>query len=183
MTVAAVLDRLVAGGQLSGYTIEADPSYLAARRPTLTYRMYVRSARSRRNLAEFRRAMAGLGAELRTWPLVGTVAAPGGLVRTDQVCVSATFADDASLRRGVSLVERRFTRGGEEAAPGSWRFPDVRVSGGAPPGTIAAWAHRWGPAVALTLSPDPPTPGAVVAGVRVLERWAELLALSPSRPS
>jgi len=33
------LDRLVAGGRISGYTVEADTSYLDADRPTLTYRM------------------------------------------------------------------------------------------------------------------------------------------------
>jgi hypothetical protein len=176
-------------GRLSGYTIEADTSYLWTTLPTLTYRMYARDRVSGRNLDEFCRAMSGLGAELRAWRLLGTVARPGGLVRTEQVCVSAGFAGDLTLGRATALVRDRFTRGGPDAVPGSWRFPDVRVTGGAAPGTMRVWAHRWGAAVALTLSPNPPAPDGVRAPIRVLACWSHFLTTAsatagagPTRP-
>lgn len=173
-TPSAELDRLVASGRLSGYTVEADTSYLHTVRPTLTYRMYAGHSASLRNLDEFCAAMRRIGAELQASRLTGTTAGPGGLARTDQICVRAAFEDDRSLGRAVALVEDRFTcRPG--GVPGSWRFPDVRISGGEPPSTIAVWAHRWGPAVALALSPIPPAPDGTSVSVRVLARWADLL--------
>jgi hypothetical protein len=129
---------------------------------------------SRHNLNEFCRTMIRVDAELRTSRLVGTIAAPGGLVRTDQICVTAAFDDDRVLGLAVSQVEDRFIcRPG--AVAGSWRFPDVRVSGAAPPGTIAVWAHRWAGAVALSLSRIPPAPGGNSVAVRVLACWSDLL--------
>src|SRR5207245_10205963 len=110
-------------------------------------------------------ASIGIGAELRASRLVGTMAAPGGLARTDQICIRAAFDDDRTLGRAVELVEHRFTCG-PAAVPGSWRFPDVRVSGCAPPGTIAVWAHRWGAAVALADSAPGPAPGGPCVGGR-----------------
>ncbi|HYW24279.1 MAG TPA: hypothetical protein VE953_08935 [Terriglobales bacterium] len=83
------LDRLVAGGRISGYTVEADTSYLDADRPTLTYRMYAGHSTSRHNLDRFCSSMAGLGAELRASRLLGTTAGAGGLLRTQQICVHA----------------------------------------------------------------------------------------------
>lgn len=174
MRPSAVLDRLVADGRLSGYTVEEDTSYLEAERPTLTYRMYAGHSTSRRNLDEFCLVMARIGAELRTSRLVGTTAAPGGLARTDQICVTAAFDDDQMLRLAVALVEDRFTCG-PGAVAGSWRFPDVRISSAAPPGTIAVWAHRWAAAVALALSPIPPAAASSCVGVRVLACWTDLL--------
>ena len=169
-----MLDRLVAGGRLSGYTVEADTSYLDAERPTLTYRMYTGPSTSRRNLDEFCLAMIRVGAELRTSRLVGTMAAPGGLVRTDQTCVTATFDDDRRLGLAVAQVEERFTCS-PGAVAGSWRFPDVRISGAAPAGTIAVWAHRWAGAVALSLSRIPPAPEGSCVVARVLACWSDLL--------
>lgn len=174
MRPSAVLDRLVADGRLSGYTVEEDTSYLEAERPTLTYRMYDGHSTSRRNLDEFCLVMAHIGADLRTSRLVGTMAAPGGLVRTDQICVTAAFDDDQMLGLAVGLVEDRFTCG-PGAVAGSWRFPDVRISRAAPPGTIAVWAHRWTAAVALALSSTPPAPASRCVGVRVLACWTDLL--------
>jgi hypothetical protein len=168
------LDRLVAAGRISGYTIEADTSYLDADRPTLTYRMYAGHSTSQHNLDQFSSTMAGLGAELRASRLLGTTASADGLLRTRQICVCAVFADDRALGRATALVKDRFTCG-PEAVPGSWRFPDVRITGGEAIGTIPVWAHRWGAAVTLSLSPMSPAPGGVCAGVRVLARWTDLL--------
>ena len=181
-TESAELDRLVARGRLTGYTVEVDTSYLHAVSPTLTYRMYAGHTGSARNLDLFCTAMHGLGAELRASRVTGTTAVAGGLVRTDQICVRAAFEDDQMLWRAVVLVEERFTcRPG--AVPASWRFPDVRICGGAPPGTIAVWAHRWGPAVALAVSPVPPAPDGTCVSVRVLARWADLLTATGQRTS
>jgi hypothetical protein len=179
---STLLDRLVADGRLSGYTVEADTSYLDAERPTLTYRMYAGHSTSRHNLDEFCLAMIRVGAELRTSRLVGTIAADGGLVRTDQVCVTAAFDDDRMLGLAVSQVVDRFVCG-PGAVAGSWRFPDVRVSGAAPPGTIAVWAHRWAGTVALSLSRIPPAPGGSSVGVRVLPCWSDLLTPVCDRPA
>lgn len=173
-----MLDRLVEGGHLSGYTVEADTSYLYAGQPTLTYRMYAGDNASGHNLDAFRAAMTGIGAQLCTSRLVGTVAGPGGLVRTNQFCVRAAFADERRLRRAVALVEDRFTCG-PDAVTGSWRFPDVRISGGSAPGTVAAWAHRWNAAVALALSPASPAPNGVCVRVDVLACWTDVLTPSP----
>jgi hypothetical protein len=171
---SAELDRLVARRRLTGYTVEVDTSYLHAVSPTLTCRMYAGHTGSARNLDLFCTATRGIGAELRASRAMGTTAVAGRLVRTDQICVRAAFEDDQMLRRAVVLVEERFTcRPG--AVPGSWRFPDVRIRGGAPPGTIAVWAHQWGPTVALAASPVPPVPDGTRASVRVLARWADLL--------
>ena len=175
MRPAAALDRLVANGRLSGYTVEADTSYLYAKRPTLTYRMYARHSASEHNLDAFWSAMSTIGAELRASRLVGIVAGPCGLVRTDQICIGAAFADARILERAVALVQDRFTCG-PAAVPGSWRFPDLRVSGAAPEGTIAVWAHRWDAAVTLAASAVPPVPNATCTRVRVLASWAGLLS-------
>lgn len=174
MRSSAVLDRLVADGRLSGYTVEEDTSYLEAERPTLTYRMYAGHSTSSRNLDEFCLATTRIGAELRTSRLVGTTAAPIGLVRTDQVCVTAAFDNDRMLGLAVALVENRFTCS-PGAVAGSWRFPDVRISGSAPPATIAVWAQRWAAAVALAPSSVPPAPEGRYVGVRVLACWTDLL--------
>ena len=71
-----MLDRLVADGGLSGYTVETDTSYLYAERPTLTYRMYAGDDASGRNLDAFCMAMTGIDAELCASRLVGTVTWP-----------------------------------------------------------------------------------------------------------
>ena len=165
---------LVAGGCISGYTVEADTSYLAADRPTLTYRMYAGHSTSRHNLDQFCSTMAGLGAELRASRLLGTTAGAGGLLRTRQVCVCAVFGDDRALGRAAAVVKDRFTCG-PDAVPGSWRFPDVRITGGEATGTIPVWAHRWGAAVTLSFSPMSPVPGGLRACVRVLACWTGLL--------
>lgn len=174
------LDRLVGEGRLSGHTVEADTSYLDSARPTLTYRMYAGGATSERNLGTFCAAMEAIGARLRVTRLVGTVAGRHGVVRTDQRCAFAAFTSEGQLERAMELVERRFTLGGEHEVAGSWRFPDIRIGGSTPPGTITAWAHRRGPAVALSLSPDPLLTGAAVTTVRVMERWRDVL--TPAAP-
>ena len=186
MRPSDALDRLVACGRIPGYTLEADTSYLDADRPTLTYRMYAGHTTSRHNLDQFCSLMADLGAELRASRLLGTTAGAGGLLRTQQVCVCAVFADEHMLGRATALVKDRFTCG-PEAVPGSWRFPDVRITGGGSTDTIPVWAHRWGAAVTLSLSPTSPARGGVCAGVRVLACWTDLLTRgvspSPARPA
>jgi hypothetical protein len=172
------LDRLVARGRISGYTVEADTSYLDADRPTLTYRMYAGHSTSQHNLDQFCSTMTCLGAELRASRLLGTTSGAGGLQRTQQVCVFAVFADDCALGRATALVKNRFTCG-PDAVPGSWRFPDVRITGGEATGTIPVWAHRWGAVVTLSFSSMSPVPGGVRAGVRVLACWTDLLTRSP----
>jgi len=87
------------------------------------------------------------------------------------------FADEHALGCATALVKDRFTCG-PEAVPGSWRFPDVRITGGEATDTIAIWAHRWGAAVTLSLSPISPARGGVRAGVRVLACWSDLLTRS-----
>ncbi|MDQ6773843.1 MAG: hypothetical protein M3024_12785 [Candidatus Dormibacteraeota bacterium] len=66
------------------------------------------------------------------------------------------------------------------AAPGSWRFADVRVAGGSAPGTAPVHAHRWPVggrcAVVLTLDPEPPLTGATSHRLQVLPSWVEILA-------
>jgi hypothetical protein len=182
--IRPTLDRLVAAGRLSGYTLEDDSSYLDERRPTLTYRMYSEGAESLRNLGEFVAALADLGVQPRLSRVTGTVAgAAGGLRRTRQLCVTGTFRRDREVEEALALIQRRFTAGARAAVPGSWRYPDVRVTGSARAGTIGAWAHRWleAGAVVLSLSPAGPAPGGTVSRVRVLERWLDLLAPAASR--
>jgi hypothetical protein len=129
------LDRLVAGGRISGYTVEADTSYLDADRPTLTYRMYAGHSTSRHNLDQFCSSMAGLGADLSASRLLGTTAGAGGLLRTQQICVRAVFADEHALGRAAALVRagqaRRRSRGRDLVSGAGGRpADDVASSGG-----------------------------------------------------
>jgi hypothetical protein len=176
------LDQAVARGRVTGYTIEEDTGYLDARLPTLTYRMYADGPESHRNLGEFAAAMAGLDARMRLSRVHGTVAEAGVLRRSRQLCLTAEFDGDRELGRAVELVERRFTYA-PAAAPGSWRFPDVRIAGGAPSDTAAVYAHRWqggkACAVVLTLDAEAPAAGGVTSRVRVLQSWVGFLRRQP----
>lgn len=173
------LDELVAAGLATGYTVEEDAAYLTARRPTLTYRMYSDRAASHRNLGEFAAAMAELGAAIRLSRVEGVMPRPGSLAgRTRQLCLTAEFTSQAALHAAAALVQRRFTAS-RAAAPGSWRLPDVRISGAEPPGTVPAYAHQWragrATAVLLTLSPLAPLAGARTSRVRIMRSWLEFL--------
>ncbi len=182
------LDQLVAAGGATGYTVEEDATYLAARRPTLTYRMYSDRAASHRNLGEFAAAMADLGASMRLSRVEGVMPRLGSLGgRTSQLCLTAEFTSQVAVRAAAAVVQRRFTASCA-AAPGSWRLPDVRISGAQPPGTVTAYAHQWpagtATAVLLTLDPVAPLAGARTSRVRILRSWLEFLTRSshPSRP-
>lgn len=172
------LDRLVASGRLTGYTVEEDTSYLCARLPTLTYRMYTEGPESHLNFGAFAAAMAGLGAAMRLWRLQGVVAEEGLIRRSPQLCVAAEFVDESGLADALHIINRRFVAA-PAAAPGSWRYPDVRVSGAEPLSTAAVYAHQWqigrSGVVVLTLDPQPPADGARTDRVRVLPRWVGLL--------
>lgn len=176
--IRARLDGLVAAGRITGHTLEEDAGYLRARVPTLTYRMYAEGSESHRNLGEFAAAVAELGPRMRLSRVEGVVAIGARLHRSRQLCLTAEFADADSLAAAAGLVHRRFTAL-PGAAPGSWRLPDVRMLGGRPPGTVAAYAHFWpdagGSAVVLTLDAAPPLPGASSRGVRILESWLAYL--------
>jgi hypothetical protein len=176
--ILARLDALVAARAVTGYTIEEDTAYLAARRPTLTYRMYADGPESHRNLGEFAGAMSLLATTMRLSRLAGVVADAGGLRRSRQLCLTAELASGRRLDAALRLVERRFTAA-PAAAPGSWRYPDVRVSGGQPSAAAPAYAHRYDGGrfgvVVLTLLPEPPLTGADTYGVGVHASWRGLL--------
>jgi hypothetical protein len=172
------LDDLVISGRITGYTVEEDTQYLRSERPTLTYRMYTTGAKSHLNLGAFAAAMADLGSSIRLSRLDGVVGNAGHIIRSRQICLTAEFAWKESLLRALRVVRHRFTAA-PAAAPGSWRYPDVRVTGVATSSTATAYAHQWphGPAsvVALTLDPAPPVKGAGSYPVQVLRSWLGLL--------
>jgi hypothetical protein len=175
--VVANLDALVAARRVTGYTIEEDTAYLAARRPTLTYRMYADGPDSHRNLGEFASAISRLALSMRLSRLAGVVAGVGGVRRSRQLCLTAELAGARQLDAALGLVARRFTVG-PAAAPGSWRYPDVRVTGGgAPDGAVPVFAHLYGGGV-VVLTPDdqPPVAGARTFGVGVHASWLDLFA-------
>lgn len=172
------LDRLVRAGEATGYSVEEDPAYLAARVPTLTYRMYADAPLSHLNLGAFAAAVADFGARMRLSRVEGVLGEGGRLLRSRQLCLTAEFASGASVQRAVGLVRERFTASAA-STPGSWQLPDVRITGVEPPGTAAAYAHCWpserGTIVLLSLSRDAGLPGARTAAVRVLEPWLDFL--------
>ncbi len=187
--IGTELDRLVLAGRISGHTFEEDASYVHAVRPTLTYRMYTDDPIARHNLGEFVASVAAIGGVARVTRLEGTVAQEGRLRRTRQVCVAAGFDRFDDLEQVMLLVRSRFTASGADSAPGSWRYPDVRVTGTElpPAGSIQAFAHCWparhATAVVVTLEPSAPLPGAQSRPVHVLESWSGLLGgRVPSEP-
>lgn len=176
------LDELVSVGRLTGYTVEEDTGYLDARVPTLTYRMYADGAASNLNLGAFSAAVADLGAEVRLSHVRGNVAYAGVIQRSNQVCLTAEFASERALDKAVEVVRNRFVAA-PSAAPGSWRYPDVRVACAEPIETSEVFAHQWvtreAGAVALTLESEPPAPGARSVRVRVLRSWVSFLQRRP----
>ncbi len=173
------LDDLVAAGQITGYTLEEDTAYLEARVPTLTYRMYADGAASHLNLGAFAAAMAELGAAMRLSRVRGNLGVSGAIRRSKQLCLIAEFASTSALDDAVQVVYGRFIAA-PAAAPGSWRYPDVRVVGTEPVGLSAAYAHHWktdrGSVVALTLDPEPPLAGGRTVPVGILRNWVAFLS-------
>lgn len=177
------LDRLLARGAISGYTCEPPDAYLAGERPTLTYSMYASGRASRCNIARFAGTMRALGGELRYLPQVGYVCIAGGGVRQSrQVKIVVEFPDDECLETAIAVVQACFLAGGGRTpAPGSWLYPDVRVTGTGrrPVGTFEALAHHIGAAtgrlVVLARAAAPPLPGMVTVPVLLLECWQWVL--------
>ncbi|GAC1327920.1 MAG: hypothetical protein NVSMB17_02660 [Candidatus Dormibacteria bacterium] len=170
------LDRLVRAGQITGWGFEQSIAYLAARQPTMSYRMYRGDEEQDANLGAFLREVATDGARVDVSEAEGSVSAstgwrpPGaaphpvdGVWRSRQVVLTISFLEEAQLRRAAEVVAQRFTRRpGSEHRPGSWWVPDARVSGtpNCPPGMVAARAHsrrtRHGHLVVLGTAASPP---------------------------
>src|SRR4029077_10574137 len=129
--ILAELDGLVSSGRITGYTVEEDPSYLCAHVPTLTYRMYMDGPTSHLNLGAFASAMGELAMTMKLSRVHGTVAHGSALVRSRQLCLTAEFAGEREIGAAMAVVHARFVAA-PTAAPGSWRFPDVRVTGALP---------------------------------------------------
>ena len=176
--IEQTLDDLVVDGRITGYTIEEDAAYLEARVPTLTYRMYADGAASHLNLGEFAAEMAELGAAMRLSRVRGNLGDSGAIHRSRQLCLTAEFATSRALDRAVQVVYRRFIAA-PAAAPGSWRYPDVRVVGAEPDELSAVFAHHWkmdrSSAVALSADPKPPLAGGRTVPVRILRNWVAFL--------
>lgn len=162
--------------------MEEDIAYLEAKVPTLTYRMYMDGPESHLNLGAFAASMADLSTTMRLSRVKGSVAYRGSIWRSRQLCLTAEFATEGSLADALSIVHERFVAA-PEATPGSWRFPDVRVTGAEPLRMAGAYAHLWknglASAVVLTLDEEPPAEGARTAPVHVLRSWVSYLTGCP----
>lgn len=180
--ILSELDHLVVSGRVTGYTVEEDTGYIGARVPTLTYRMYMDGPESHLNLGAFAAAMADLGTTMRLSRVQGAVAYQGAIWRSRQLCLTVEFAGERAIGAALNIVHDRFVAA-PEAAPGSWRFPDVQVTGTQPPTTATAFAHRWpygrDGAVVLSLDEDAPARGARTAQVHVLKSWVSYLQGNP----
>jgi hypothetical protein len=180
--ILSELDHLVVSGRVTGYTVEEDTGYIGARVPTLTYRMYMDGPESHLNLGAFAAAMADLGTTMRLTRVQGAVAYRGAIWRSRQLCLTVEFAGEGAVGDALDIVYDRFVAA-PEAAPGSWRFPDVRVTGAEPRSTAAAFAHHWpfgrDGAVVLSLDENAPARGARTAPVHVLRSWVRYLEGGP----
>lgn len=187
--MTGLLDSLVACGAITGYTREGAVDYLSAKRPTLTYSMYVGGRASRINRARFVADMTRLRGRVNMVSQVGHLAVGGGRIqRTNQVRVVVEFDRDEDFKNAIRLIQREYVAGdGREAARGSWLYPDVRVTGVSGPiaGTFKATAHHAGGIgdrfVVLTPEPAPALPGMSTSPVLLLDCWRTIL--SARRPS
>jgi hypothetical protein len=177
------LDRLVLHQVITGYTVESDVSYLAAARPTLTYRVYD-DGPGCRHLGHFLSDVRRLGARVCVCPATGNLqdlGAEGGIRRTRQLTATTRFTGHDALEAAIELVRTRYQAGRPGAVDGSWRRPDVRVTGALPGGGMARVTAHWarldtGGAVTLTLDGRSLLPGLVQVPVWVLEDWLPFLA-------
>lgn len=181
MTVAGdSLDRLVEVGLISGYTREESVGYLSASRPTLTYSMYLDDAPSLANRRRFSGEMAALGGQVRETRQVGQLGTHRGVQRTRQVRVIVEFEEEAALTEALGIIRDRYLAGSRGEVPGSWVYPDVRITGTATrrTGTINAHAHvtSQGDESFVVLSSDscPPLPGMSVTSLHLLDCWESL---------
>lgn len=177
--IAQALDALVASGRVTGYTIERDADYLVARRPTLTYRMYADGSDSHRNVGEFASTMAYLGARsVNVTRAHGAVVNGADVLRSRQVCVTAEFDSEAGIEAALDQVLDRFASA-PAAAPGSWIYPDLRVTAAKAHRLLAVHAFRWPvgrlSAVVLAVDEAPPAPGAQRYRLRVHPRFESFL--------
>ncbi|MDQ6709453.1 MAG: hypothetical protein M3Z11_02735 [Candidatus Dormibacteraeota bacterium] len=179
----ATFDRLAREGVITGYTLEAPPLYLEALSPTLTYSMYATDELSRRNIRAVLGDLSILGAAVTVRPVYGNVRREDGHIeRSDQRRIAARFERPAQLDAAVERIQSRYMASVSAAwHPGSWLYPDVRVTGVRtdPPGTIRAVAHTMPVGrrsiVVLSLSPQPPLPRMTSFPVRLLDRWGSYL--------
>jgi hypothetical protein len=178
------LDRLLATGAITGYTIEPDTGYLRGEEPVVTYSMFERDATSRRNLRLLAAELRALGARVELVRRQGSWIWHGRVCRAADVMAIGWFPSPRQLEPAVATIRRRYTAGAAEAVAGSLLVPDVRVCGAAPRSTIVASAHELAAAdgcaaIVLDLQARPPLHGMITRPVRVLPCWAEYLA-SPS---
>src|SRR5258708_34725241 len=135
--------------------------------------MYIDGPESHLNLGAFAAAMADLGTTMRLTRVQGAVAYRGAIWRSRQLCLTVEFAGEGAMGDALDIVYDRFVAA-PEAAPGSGRFPDVRVTGAEPRSTAAAFAHHWpcgrGGAVVLSLEEDAPPDGARTSPAHVIRR-------------
>lgn len=179
----AALDRLLLQRRITGYTVEADVSYITARIPTLTYRVYD-DRPGLHHLNRFLSDMRPLQAEVSVCPGTGNLhdeAVAGSIRRTPQLTASVRFGGRKALESAIRLVRTRYHGLQPGAVRGSWLRPDVRVTGcRTVTGMVAVTAHCFGlqgpGAVTMTLEGQPPIPGLPQMPVWVLEDWLPFLA-------
>lgn len=169
------LERLVAAGAITGYTVESEPRYLTAGVPVLTYSMYRDCPVSMRNLRLLAAELAAAGAHIQLVRRRGRWRWNGLLRRTRETTAVAWFPSERKLRRGVSMVRARYMAGARDSVAGSWELPDLRVCGAHSPDTIAVSAHLLPiggiAAVVLDVAVEPPVAGMLTAVVSVLPLW------------
>jgi hypothetical protein len=175
------VERLVAAGRITGYTVEPDPLYLRANVPALTYSMCCADERGRRNLDLALAELRAAGARVDLVHRCGTWRWGSALHRTSETTAIGWFECAGSLLAALHALRARYVAGSGDAVPGSWRVPDVRVCGLLPAGTVPATAHELrlpggAAAVVISLEETPPLPAMHSRPVAVLPCWTGYLA-------
>jgi DNA-binding Lrp family transcriptional regulator len=166
------LDRLTAGGALTGYTVEPRPRYLEGGLPALAYGAYEGERAERRHLAAVVDLLAAAGGRVAVHRRSGTVCSEHGLKRSRELMAVARFASEKELEQALAWVSN-------PSFCGRWRYPDLRVCGAAGPGLVDAHAHSLvtadSAAVVLSLPATPPLAGMTSRRVRLLPAWLAYL--------
>lgn len=175
------VERLVATGRITGYTVEPDPVYLRANVPALTYSMCCDDETGRRNLDLALAELRSAGARVDLVHRSGTWRWGPALRRTSETTAIGWFERADALHAALHAIRARYVAGSDHAVPGSWRVPDVRICGLVPAGTIAATAHELplpggGAAVVISLEETPPLLDMLSRRVAVLPCWTGYLA-------
>jgi hypothetical protein len=178
------LERLVIAGRITGYTVEPDPTYLWAGAPVITYSMYEHGEASRRNLALAADELTAMGATVDLVRRLGTWRWATGVRRSTELAAICWFPREADVQVALGVLRSRYVAGGRRAVAGSWRVPDVRVSGAKPDHMIQANAHvmelgRGAAAVVIGLHAHPPLAGMSSQRLSVLPCWADYLKILP----